>query len=184
MARVVVWILGVVAAGVLAPGCAAPRGAMGAERSGDFALGVTVLRDQSRNDREGKDAPPDARYIVDASGVLHGSFGEGSRPGTHPGFTRRLDPDALDRIWALARAIERANPSGEGEPEPAWRPGEPVRGAGGREVVLVELAGRATRRVIALDIEDADADRLVGTLGALAWAQERSGAIGAAGDDR
>jgi len=179
MTRAPTTILLTLVATIAWAGCSSTPKPMGAARTGDFTLGVSVLRDQQRGS-----TGPDARYIVDASGILHASFGEGSRPDTHPGFTRRLTARELDTLWALARTIELANPIGDTEPEPQWHPGEPVRGAAGREMILVELKWRATRRVIEIDPEDADGDRLVAALDALAWAEELSGALDAPTDDR
>lgn len=155
--------------------CASAPPDLSGARSGDFTLGVTVLRDQALGRTS-----PDARYIVDAGGVLHASFGEGSRPDTHPGFTRRLDADLLDAIWDLAGGITRDNPAGEGTP--AFRPGEPVRASAGREAIIVELRATGSRRVITLGLDDARGDRLVGMLGSLAWADEIAGSVG--GRDR
>lgn len=138
--------------------CASPQRPLdGGARPGDFTLGVVHRRDGA-----------DARYVLDASGTLRASFGEGSGLATNPGFTRTLTFDQLDELWRAATAIDA--PVTDGEQRTQIRPGEPEPFPKSSGRVVVELSGRASRRVVILDTSDPDAAALLERLAAYSWA--------------
>jgi len=143
-------------------GCASGEPASaGVGRPQDFGLAVTVYR----GERVPLDAPlaeRDARFILEADGVLRAEFGRRARERSFPPVVRRLRPEEVTDLWRLVYDAEVFRGAGRLAGPETFDPGS-------ESVVLIEATGKGRRRTVVRPSDGAAERALVSKLGELVW---------------
>lgn len=119
-------------------------------RPSDFTLGVVVMG----TDESDPTSRKPARYIIEPDGSFRASVGSGSSTSTYPPFTRRLEPDQLDQVWDLVRAIDLDNAMNDAPAKLGY---------------IIEIRSSRTQREWSFSIEPGSTMDLVEHLADLAW---------------
>ncbi|MEM7756176.1 MAG: hypothetical protein AAF297_11135 [Planctomycetota bacterium] len=161
VARSLMAVAALLLGGAVLTGCAGP--AIPADRPPDFSLAVTIYR-PNPVPIEAPIEQRDARFVLEADGVLRAEFGPKAREMGFPRIVRRLRPEQIDAVWNRVRDAELLGLSPEGR-----IPGPEVFVPTGRSEAVIETMADGRRRTVVRTLDREAESELLDDLGNFVW---------------